>query len=191
MRIDCKDLDCPKPVVETKKALENLNNGDSLEIVLNSIISKNNVLKFLHSLNLNPTFKEYQNEIIIHVEKKEIDLNKTNNPNEYSVLFLKTDKVGYGELGERLFIGFLDSLKNIENIPNKIICVNESVLVNANEDHKAHKIMKELENLGIEIISCGACLEFFGKTKELKIGFIGNAYEILNELFGKAKIITL
>ncbi|MBZ7955866.1 sulfurtransferase-like selenium metabolism protein YedF [Campylobacter molothri] len=191
MRIDCKDLDCPKPVVETKKALENLNNGDSLEIVLNSIISKNNVLKFLHSLNLNPTFKEYQDEIIIHVEKKEIDLNKTNNPNEYSVLFLKTDKVGYGELGERLFIGFLDSLKNIENIPNKIICVNESVLVNANEYHKAHKIMKELENLGIEIISCGACLEFFGKTKELKIGSIGNAYEILNELFGKAKIITL
>ncbi|ECL9128297.1 sulfurtransferase-like selenium metabolism protein YedF, partial [Campylobacter coli] len=51
--------------------------------------------------------------------------------------------------------------------------------------------MKELENLGIEIISCGACLEFFNKSKELKIGNIGNAYEILNELFGKAKIITL
>ncbi|EPM8362024.1 sulfurtransferase-like selenium metabolism protein YedF, partial [Campylobacter jejuni] len=31
----------------------------------------------------------------------------------------------------------------------------------------------------------------FDKTKELKIGSIGNAYAILNELFGKAKIITL
>lgn len=51
--------------------------------------------------------------------------------------------------------------------------------------------MKELEKLGVEIISCGACLEFFGKSKELKIGSIGNAYEILNELCGKAKIITL
>ncbi len=37
--------------------------------------------------------------------------------------------------------------------------------------------MKELENLGIEIISCGACLNF-NKSKELKIGNIGNAYEI-------------
>lgn len=190
MRIDCKDLDCPKPVVETKKALENLNNEENLEIVLNSIISKNNVLKFLNSLNLNPTFKEYQDEIIICVKKKEVDLNKTN-PNKYSVLFLKTDKVGHGELGENLFVGFLDTLKDIENIPDKIICVNESVLVNIDENHKAHKTMKELENLGVEIISCGACLEFFGKTKELKIGSIGNAYEIVNELFGKAKIITL
>ncbi|TKX34704.1 sulfurtransferase-like selenium metabolism protein YedF [Campylobacter taeniopygiae] len=190
MRIDCKDLDCPKPVVETKKALENLNNGESLEIILNSTISKNNVLKFLNSLNLNPTFKEHQDEIIICVEKKEIDLNQAN-PNEYSVLFLKTDKVGCGELGENLFVGFLDTLKNIKNIPDKIICVNESVLVNTDENHKAHKAMKELENLGVEIISCGACLEFFRKTKELKIGSIGNAYEIVNELFGKAKIITL
>ncbi|MBZ7963811.1 sulfurtransferase-like selenium metabolism protein YedF [Campylobacter sp. 2457A] len=190
MRIDCKDLDCPKPVVETKKALENLNNGESLEIILNSTISKNNVLKFLNSLNLNPTFKEHQDEIIICVEKKEIDLNQANH-NEYSVLFLKTDKVGCGELGENLFVGFLDTLKNIKNIPDKIICVNESVLVNTDENHKAHKAMKELENLGVEIISCGACLEFFRKTKELKIGSIGNAYEIVNELFGKAKIITL
>ncbi|MCC3033879.1 sulfurtransferase-like selenium metabolism protein YedF, partial [Campylobacter jejuni] len=70
-------------------------------------------------------------------------------------------------------------------------CVNESVLINVDENHKAHLAMKELENLGIEIISCGACLEFFNKSKELKIGNIGNAYEILNELFGKAKIITL
>ncbi|TKX32897.1 sulfurtransferase-like selenium metabolism protein YedF [Campylobacter aviculae] len=190
MKIDCKNLDCPKPVVETKKALENLNNGESLEIVLNSIISKNNVLKFLNSLNLNPSFKEYQDEIIVYVEKKEVDLNKTN-PNEYSILFLKSDKVGCGELGENLFVGFLETLKNIENIPSKIICVNESVLVNTNKDHKAHMAMKELENLGVEIISCGACLEFFSKTKELKIGSIGNAYEIVNELFGKAKIITL
>ncbi|TKX31464.1 sulfurtransferase-like selenium metabolism protein YedF [Campylobacter estrildidarum] len=190
MKIDCRNLDCPKPVVETKKALENLNNGESLEIVLNSTISKNNVLKFLNSLNLNPAFKEYENEIIVYVEKKEVDLNKVN-ANEYSVLFLKADKVGFGELGQNLFAGFLDTLKSIENIPSKIICVNESVLVNTDENHKAHIAMKELESLGVEIISCGACLEFFGKTKELKIGSIGNAYEIVNELFGKAKIITL
>ncbi|EAK3211209.1 sulfurtransferase TusA family protein, partial [Campylobacter coli] len=26
MRIDCRNLECPKPIVETKKALQNLQN---------------------------------------------------------------------------------------------------------------------------------------------------------------------
>ncbi|TBR78819.1 sulfurtransferase-like selenium metabolism protein YedF [Campylobacter novaezeelandiae] len=190
MKIDCRDLTCPMPVVETKNALENLNEGEVLEILINSSVSKNNILKFLTSLNLNPSVEDFKNESYIKVYKRDINLNQAN-VNEYNVLFLKTDKIGSGELGEKLFVGFLDNLKNIDYIPSKILCVNESVLINTDENHKAYKVMKELENLGVEIISCGACLEFFGKTNELKIGNIGNAYEILNELFGKAKIITL
>ncbi|EAK0713986.1 TPA: sulfurtransferase TusA family protein, partial [Campylobacter coli] len=27
MRIDCRNLECPKPIVETKKALQNLQNN--------------------------------------------------------------------------------------------------------------------------------------------------------------------
>lgn len=190
MKIDCRNLSCPKPIIETKNALEKLQEGETLEIILNSFISKNNVLKFLHSLNLNPIIDETAQEFYIKVQKKNGSFNEANT-HDYSVLFLKTDKVGEGELGQNLLVGFLNTLKNLDHAPSKILCVNESVLMNVDENHKAHSVMKELENLGIEIISCGACLEFFNKTKELKIGNIGNAYEILNELFGKAKIITL
>ena len=28
MRIDCRNLECPKPIVETKKALQNLQNNE-------------------------------------------------------------------------------------------------------------------------------------------------------------------
>ncbi|EIZ1078115.1 sulfurtransferase-like selenium metabolism protein YedF, partial [Campylobacter coli] len=186
----CRNLECPKPIVETKKALQNLQNNEILEIVLNSVISKNNVLKFLTSLNLHADIEENNNEFYIRVKKQELDFSKAST-DEYNVLFLKTDKVGDGKLGENLLVGFLSTLKNVENIPSKILCVNESVFINVDENHRAHLAMKELEKLGVEIISCGACLEFFGKSKELKIGSIGNAYEILNELCGKAKIITL
>ncbi|EIF4286008.1 sulfurtransferase TusA family protein, partial [Campylobacter coli] len=54
MKIDCRNLSCPQPIVETKNALEKLQENEILEIVLNSIISKNNVVKFLNSLNLTP-----------------------------------------------------------------------------------------------------------------------------------------
>ncbi|EAH5446542.1 sulfurtransferase-like selenium metabolism protein YedF, partial [Campylobacter jejuni] len=184
------NLSCPQPIVETKNALEKLQENEILEIVLNSIISKNNVVKFLNSLNLNPIIDENAQEFCIKVQKKNFNSSEVN-IHDYNVLFLKTDKVGEGELGQNLLVGFLSTLTNLDHAPSKILCVNESVLINVDENHKAHLVMKELENLGIEIISCGACLEFFNKSKELKIGNIGNAYEILNELFGKAKIITL
>ncbi|EEL0541554.1 sulfurtransferase-like selenium metabolism protein YedF, partial [Campylobacter jejuni] len=58
MKIDCRNLSCPQPIVETKNALEKLQENEILEIVLNSIISKNNVVKFLNSLNLNPVVDE-------------------------------------------------------------------------------------------------------------------------------------
>ncbi|MFB1638606.1 sulfurtransferase-like selenium metabolism protein YedF [Campylobacter jejuni] len=190
MKIDCRNLSCPQPIVETKNALEKLQENEILEIVLSSVISKNNVVKFLNSLNLNLIVDENAQEFCIKVQKKNFNSSEVN-VYDYSVLFLKTDKVGEGELGQNLLVGFLNTLRNLDHAPSKVFCVNESVLINVDENHKAHLAMKELENLGIEIISCGACLEFFNKSKELKIGNIGNAYEILNELFGKAKIITL
>ena len=63
--------------------------------------------------------------------------------------------------------------------------------MNVDENHKAFNALKELEKMGLEIISCGACLEFYGKSKELKIGRVGNALEILNLLFDKDKIVSL
>lgn len=107
------------------------------------------------------------------------------------ILFLKSDKVGDGELGANLMVGFLGTLKDLKQNITKIICVNESVLMNVDENHKAFNALKELEKLGIEIISCGTCLEYFGKSQELKIGRIGNAFEILNFIFDKDKVVSL
>ncbi|CAM4061831.1 sulfurtransferase-like selenium metabolism protein YedF [Campylobacter armoricus] len=192
MKIDCRDLACPRPVIETKKALEELKENENLEILLNSQASKENVTRFLKSLNLEFSIEDVNDESIISIIK---DFNLTQaqeqNLQEYNVLFLKSDKVGDGELGKNLMLGFLKTLKDLPNKPKKILCVNDSVLINTDCSHMAFEAMKELENLGIEIYSCGACLEFFGKSADLKIGKIGNAYEILNELFGKAKIISL
>ncbi|AJC90279.1 sulfurtransferase-like selenium metabolism protein YedF [Campylobacter subantarcticus] len=192
MKIDCRDLACPRPVMETKKVLEELKENENLEILLNSQASKENVMRFLKSLNLEFSVKDLGDESIISITKdSNIIQTQEQNLQEYNVLFLKSDKVGEGELGKNLMLGFLKTLKDLPNRPQKILCVNESVLINVDSSHLAFEAMRELENLGVEIYSCGACLEFFGKSNALKIGKIGNAYEILNELFGKAKIISL
>ena len=198
-RIDCRNLACPTPVLETKKALESLKKGEILSILLNSQASKENVLRFLSSQGLKPEFSELGGEFEIKVLKendavlseKDFACNSDKNAPCKKILFLKADSVGNGELGKKLIVGFLDTLKSADNTPSTIICVNEAVLINTNAEHAAHKAMKELENKGIEVISCGSCLEFYGKTKDLKLGRIGNALEILNLLFDKDKVVGL
>lgn len=193
-KIDCRNLGCPAPVLETKKALESLQNGQSLIVLLNSETSKENVLRFLRSFKLEPKLSQKDGEFEIEVLKnKDLgdDACSFDGLKDEKILFLKTDKVGEGELGKNLMIGFLSTLKDIDKNVKKIICVNESVLMNVDENHKAFNALKELEKMGLEIISCGACLEFYGKSKELKIGRVGNALEILNLLFDKDKIVSL
>ena len=198
-KIDCRNLACPTPVLETKKALESLKIGEKLSILLNSQASKENVLRFLSSQGLKPEFSELEGEFEIVVLKENNELSSEKdfacsgdkNAPCKKILFLKADSVGNGELGKKLIVGFLDTLKSADNAPSAIICVNEAVLINTNAEHAAHKAMKELENKGIEVISCGSCLEFYGKTKDLKLGRIGNALEILNLLFDKDKVVGL
>ena len=72
-KIDCRNLACPTPVIEAKKAIEALSNGDSLGILLNSESSKENVLRLLRSLGLSPNLKELDGgefEIIVSKNEK-------------------------------------------------------------------------------------------------------------------------
>lgn len=190
-KIDCRNLPCPAPVLETKKALQSLQVGESLIICLNSQIAKENVLRFINSCKFEAKISQNGEEVEIEVLKDKALSDESCNQLNEKILFLKSDKVGDGELGERLMVGFLSTLKDIDKNIKKIICVNESVLMNVDESHKAFNALKELENSGIEIISCGTCLEFFGKSKELKIGRIGNAFEILNQIFDKDTVVSL
>lgn len=199
--LDCRNLACPEPVLKSKKALQDLKIGENLSIKLNSLASKENVARFLRSQGFEPALKEKGDDEfeIIVVKDKELAnaLNSNDESENYrcesgkKILFLKSASVGDGELGKKLLMGFLDTLKKADNAPSIIVCVNEAVLINTNSEHFAHQAMKELANKGIEIISCGSCLEFYGKIKDLKTGRIGNALEILNLLFDKDKVVSL
>ena len=46
MKLDCKNLDCPKPVIKTKEAYEGLGDDEFLDVELNSYSSVENVKRF-------------------------------------------------------------------------------------------------------------------------------------------------
>ena len=196
MKLDCSGLACPEPVLQTKKALETLPNDSILEVIVNSLASKENVTRFAQNGGFDVRVQELdEGKTLITIvkgfacqavadAKDEKFLDKT--------LFLKSDKVGEGELGAKLIVGFLKSTLELPKLPRRIVCVNQAVLLTtAEESAPIIEVLKALEAKGVEIYSCGVCLEYFGVSDKLKVGKIGNAYGTIEMLFGGEGTISL
>lgn len=104
-------------------------------------------------------------------------------------IFLKSDKIGEGELGSMLIVGFLQAMCMQESLPERIICVNSAVLLTtAKEEEEITKVLKALEEKGVQISSCGTCLDYYKKRDELKVGIAGNAMDTIATLLNSDTI---
>ncbi len=187
MKIDCCDLACPKPVLDTKKALEELEDNSFLEVIVNSISSLENIKRFASKSGYETQIKELDGgktlitiikgyECAIIPSKEEKFLNKT--------VFVKSDKIGNGELGVTLMKGFLKTMLEFKALPKNLIFVNEGVfLTTKDENLDLIQSLKEFEKRGVNVYSCGLCLNYYKiPADELKVGEIGNAYDSVDML---------
>ena len=72
------------------------------------------------------------------------------------------------------------------------MCVNRAVfLTTADAQAPITEVLQALEAKGVEIYSCGVCLEFYSVTDKLKVGKIGNAFGTVEMLFGGEGTISL
>ena len=86
--------------------------------------------------------------------------------------------------------GFIQMIFEQQTIPQKIIFVNQGVFLTTKALHVV-QILQKLEQRGVEIISCGMCLEYFGLKNELNVGRVGDAYSTVNSLLSTHSVITL
>lgn len=199
--IDVKGLQCPKPLIETKKALKDLNSDEGLRIILDNPNSKNNVLKYLSDNGLDAEVKQDGEVFEILVSNgveynEEIDAaayctTDSKKDTGYVFVFAK-DRIGEGEdaLGNKLAGSFLETLWEMEERPSRIIFLNSGIHL-CLKDSPHLEALKSLEKLGISILICGTCVEYYRKTDEIAIGEISNAYTILSTITQAGKVISL
>ncbi|MGP1485709.1 MAG: sulfurtransferase-like selenium metabolism protein YedF [Campylobacter sp.] len=198
MQIDCRNLACPEPVIRTKKALDGLKKGENLEILVNSVAPKENISRFLKSQNLDFSMVQNGNETTITTVKGDGALEISNfdefvcdvAPKSQKVLYLNDEKAGSGEVGMALMSKFIGAILQIQNKPEYVICVNNAVRMTTNRAHVSYGALKQLENAGVKILSCGSCLEAYKLVSDLSIGEMSNAYEII-EILSTHEQITL
>lgn len=204
--IDAKGKNCPIPVIMAKKEIDGGNNSFLVEVD-NKIAVQNlqrlaNSQGFILSLEEgNGVFKVYFskdsdkvngaeaceecNEILANLDERKNDLST------WSV-FIGKDIIGAGneELGKSLMKMYFYTISEGEDLPKSILFMNDGVKVPTLND-QAIDHLKDLENKGVEILVCGACLNFYGIEENLKVGKVSNMYDITNSMKETSKVITL
>lgn len=191
--VDARGLGCPVPVIKTKKALEAIDKGNVLTIVDNAT-AKENVTKLVKSMNYEFHVVEDDGEFYIDITKGEgVETTVKDTGNFFdSVVLCGSDKFGDGnpDLGEILIKGYFYTLSELDVVPKAIIFLNSGVKLTTG-DSKVVKDLQILEQKGVEIISCGTCLDFYDLTSSLAVGGISNMYTIVEHLNNSKKVIKL
>jgi selenium metabolism protein YedF len=112
-------------------------------------------------------------------------------PKEGHVILIKNDKMGFGpdELGSILIKGFLSAVRETAPRPGAIIFYNQGIHL-AVEGSPVLETLKALEEMGVRILVCGTCLNYFDKKESLRAGRISNMYEITETLTRAPHIIA-
>ncbi|MGL5657817.1 MAG: sulfurtransferase-like selenium metabolism protein YedF [Cetobacterium sp.] len=183
---------CPIPVIMTKNALKEIIEG-SIEVSIDNKISKENIEKFSKEMGFSFTTREENGIFFIQINKtiNETSSNSsTSNDENNTIIVIASDKMGDGEtaLGETLMKGFIYTLTEMESLPKAILFYNKGVFLTASNETTI-KDLRILEKRGVEILSCGACLNFYHLENNIAVGSITNMYNIIEKQMKANKVI--
>lgn len=108
------------------------------------------------------------------------------------VIVMNSDKIGQGDekLGRRLVASFLRTLVAADRKPKMLVLYNSGVKLAA-KGSPVLETLQSLENLRVEIICCGTCVNFYGLTDLIGAGRVTNMPEIVRVLTESESVVTL
>lgn len=208
IKINAKGDICPIPIIKTKKELKNIEKDGTVLVIVDNEIAKENLEKMAKELGYKYSSKtvnkeHYEVEIVKGegseentdnskkqdeaVENNEADKQHKNH-NTLVVISSSTMGDGNEELGKVLIKGFIYALTELEKLPTAIIFYNGGAKLSVKESPVIEDLQK-LEQLGVEILTCGTCLDYYNIKKDLVVGSITNMYNIVEKMNVAHKII--
>jgi selenium metabolism protein YedF len=190
-RLDCRNMECPAPVISVKKALET---GADISVLLDDGAPRENVVRFAKNRGFLVTEEQNGDGWTISIKSSE------NRNREVTalpagtgrVILITSDRLGEGpeELGRLLMKNFIHTLVEVSNLPEKIFFMNSAVLL-ACEGSELIEALQKLVNTGVEVYSCGLCLDFFGQKEKLRAGSTTNMLTSAETLLSAGQVIKL
>lgn len=208
MEINAIGLACPKPVIMTKQIMRS-HPKEALKVLVDNEIATQNLTKLANQMKYQTQItkisaEEYivelqpQGEIATSAktqtnaqENNTVKGSKANvceimdDFDERYIVVFSSDEMGSGdaEFSKTLIEGFIYALCEQDNLPEHILFYNKGVFLTA-ANPTTIKDLQVLQERGVEILSCGLCLEHYSLKEHLSVGSITNMYRIC-ELMSK------
>ena len=193
---------CPIPVVKTLNAIKALTGPDVIETSVDNATAVQNLIRMadkkgcpVSSEKISDT--EYKVTITVGeaalsapVETENVVCELPKNARKNTVVVISSKAMGHGgdELGTALMKGFIYALSQQEQLPTTILFYNGGATIPV-EGSVSLEDLKNLEAQGVEILTCGTCLNFYGLTEKLAVGEVTNMYTIVEKMTGADLIV--
>jgi selenium metabolism protein YedF len=193
IQVDARGLSCPTPVIKTKNVMEK-NPEENIITIVNNEAARDNVKKLAENLGYQVNITERDGDSYLSMTKSSCEIMETipeNSLGDY-VIYVPMDKMGHGsdDLGKVLIKGYFYALTEAKPYPKTILFINSGVNLTT-EGSEVLEHIKLLANQGVEILSCGTCLDFFGLKDKLVVGAVTNMYTIVEKMNEAAKVIRI
>ena len=197
---------CPIPVIKTQNAIKALTKADDVEVLVDNEVAVQNLTKLAGSMGCGvksekKAEKEYRVVITVSEDKLPEQTEKKESVKESeavcipdvrknTVVVIASDKMGEGEdeLGKVLIKGYIYALTQLETLPKTILFYNKGAYLTC-EGSASLEDLKSLEAQGVEILTCGTCLNYYGITEKLQVGTVTNMYVIAETMAKADKVV--
>ena len=181
---------CPIPVIKTKKAMQELTGADTIEVLVDNEIAVQNVTKMAAAQGgvvTSEKVAEKEYKITIQVEE---NCCKVMDDEKKTIVAVNSDKMGSGndELGKVLLKGFIYAITQLDTLPKTMLFYNGGATLTC-EGSDSLEDLKLLEAQGVEIMTCGTCLDYYQLKEKLAVGSVTNMYAIVETMNGADRVI--
>lgn len=199
IKVNAMGDSCPVPVVKTRNAIKELNGPDVVETLVDNEIAVQNLTKMANQKGYGvKSAKLGDNEYKVTMEIGEVVADETEeyitcqvptkNKNIVVVIASKTMGDGAVELGTTLMKGFIYALSQQDQLPTTILFYNGGAEYTC-EGSVSLEDLKAMEEQGVEILTCGTCLNYYGIADKLQVGGVTNMYVIAEKMTGADLVV--
>jgi len=203
-KIDCTGLQCPGPVLKTKKYLETCS-PEQINVVVDNEAAAENINRFLNFQGFKVSTRPEGNNFIVSgtsssdnipnsaESKIAADSSEDNRKDRGRILVvISSVQMGTGddELGRKLMINFVKTLREMGNDLWRLILLNHGVKL-CTAKSQVLEDLKELDRSGVSILVCGTCLTHLDLMSEKAVGETTNMLDVVTSMQVAEKIIRV
>lgn len=195
--LDCRGLACPGPVLEAKEIIEK-EHPNHIRVIVDNEAAKQNVSRFLETQEFEVSVEAEGSNFHVIGKGGEQSVAETGASEELEaekqkiMVMVATDLVGRGddELGAKLMVNFLKTLKEMGDELWRLVFINNGVKLTI-EDSQVLLDLQQLQDNGVLILVCGTCLDHFNLLEKKQVGETTNMLDIVTAMQLADKVINL